>query len=274
MRHLPRRSTAALFSKVLGFLALIIASNETVAGIPITEGNNQQKSCLENRSSLYKIGKVLSGSAFLQVKDKHINLGKPLAPGDVVYYISLTDNSKKVYQTAKQIEIIDSSPLTPDVAITTDKNIIIAGTFVSSAGTRLDLINVGSGINHFFMPVNDAGYVCSDRLETKELVPQGMPTAYQDQPLKAVIVEDNLVKPKVTSIALSYSGGTGATVTFEVTVMINGNVKMKKTSSFDAFSSSANFGDLSLSFKVNDRDLTITSLNEPNEYMSWLAQLR
>lgn len=273
MKHLAKPSMVGV-RKILYLVGLMIVSSAALATIPITEGNTQQKSCIENRISLYKLGKVLSGSTVLKVKDKRIILGKPLAPGDVIYYVSLTDNNKKVYQTAKQIEVIDSSPLTPDVVIPVNKNIAIAGTFISSTGKRLDLINVGSGFNHFFMPVNDAGYVCSDRLETDNLVLQGMPQAYQDQPLKAVIEEDSLVKPKITSVAITYSGGTGATVSFEVTVMINGNVEMKKTSSFDAFSSSANIGNLSLSFKADAGQLTINSVDEPAEYMPWVAQLR
>lgn len=273
MKLVARRAASQVRYVVsIGILAL--GAQGATAGIPISEGNVQQKSCIGNRvDSLYKIGSVISGGTVLQVKDKRVNLGKPLAPGEVVYYVSLTD-AKKVYQTDKQIEIVDSSPLTPDVAIAPNTDIVLAGTFISSTGKRFDLINVGSGFNHFFMPVNDAGFVCADRLEVNKLVAQGLPQVYQELPLRSAITEDPLAKSKVTSIAITYAGGSGATVSFEVVVMVNGNVEMKKVSSFDAFSSQANIGNLSISFKAENGQVAISSIDEPAEYLPWLTQLR
>ena len=56
--------------------------------------------------------------------------------------------------------------------------------------------------------------------------------------------------------------------------MVNGTVEASKVSSFDAFSPTVQLGDLAMAIKVDGGGLTVTSLNEPTDYVRWLGELR
>ncbi|WP_342620447.1 hypothetical protein [Rhodoferax sp. GW822-FHT02A01] len=176
-----------------------------------------------------------------------------------------------MYRTEKQIEIIDASPLTPDIKLTPQDQLSIAGTFISSAGQKFDLIAIGSTFNKIYAMVDESGFICSERLDEK-LIGVGMPTTYQEIPLKAVIL--NPGQPRTVSVAVTFMGLTGASASFQVAVMVNGQLETSKVSSFDVFAPSISIGDLSFSMKAEDGRMTITSLNEPEDYSAWVMGLR
>ena len=163
--------------------------------------------------------------------------------------------------------------MTPDVKIIPEVPLPVLATFTSNSGRRYDLVSVGSGYSSFLTMVDDAGFLCSDRLDDK-FVAVGSPTAYQQEPLVAETADPGLTKPRTQAVAVTFLGLTGASVSFEVAVMVNGVVEAKKVSSFDAFSPTVQLGDLSLIIKVESGALTVMSLNEPTDFVRWLDELR
>lgn len=121
--------------------------------------------------------------------------------------------------------------------------------------------------------VDDAGFLCSDRLDDK-LVAVGMPTVYQHEPLISEAADTGLSKPRTQAVAVTFLGLAGASASFEIAVMVNGTVEARKVSSFDAFSPTVQLGDLAMAIKVDGGGLTVTSLNEPTDYVRWLGELR
>ena len=66
-----------------------------------TEGNVAQKKCGASRfQSLTAMGTLVRGSTSLNVTNRRLTVGKPLAPGEVVFYANLAEG-KKVYRTKK-----------------------------------------------------------------------------------------------------------------------------------------------------------------------------
>ena len=254
-------------------IAGLLAWGSAQAGIPVTEGNTPQKSCGAQRGhSLRTSGQVIPGNAAMTVKERRLNVGRPLNPGDVVFYVAMTEG-KKVYTAEKQIEIIDSSPFTPDAAITPQDEIDVIGTFMAGNGRKYDLISLGGGANQFFALVADTGYLCSDRLN-KGLVPVGLPTVYQEHPLKMAVIEPKLAKPRTVSVAISFVGVMGVTATFDVAVMVNGITEQRKTASFDVLAPNIQIGSMGLTLKNEDGKVVVTSLDEPADYTAWLMKLR
>lgn len=243
------------------------------AGLAVTPGNTEQKKCGASRStSLARMGNYVRGGARLTVDDRRLSVGRPLNPGEVVFYASLSE-TKKVYRTGKQIEIIDGSPLTPDIKISTADVLPVTGTFTAESGRRFDLIDIGTGYNRFTAMVNEQGFICSERLD-EQLVAVGAPTTYQEMPLTVAADEPGLIKPKTRSVAVTFLGASGASASFEITVMVNGVVEAQKASSVDAFSPSVKMGALTFTMKINDGKLLVTSLDEPSDFGQWLNELR
>ncbi len=257
------------------FIANLVICSSSYAAVPITPGNVAQKVCpIGSRlTSLKKHGTVVGGgSASAIVKDKKLGVGKPLNKGDVVYYVSMVE-ANKTYTTEKQVEIIDGSPLTPDVTIVPGQNYPIVGSFFSKDGRKYDMIPVGSRISGFLALVDDTGYLCSNRLNQKlEMV--GMPTVYQQLPLKSV-VEQIGSQPRITSVAVIFTGSDGATFSYEYSLMLNGRVLEKKSLSFDLFSGIAQIGDLRISMeKSSNGGVLAKSIEEPSDYHLWFSKLR
>ena len=258
---------------LISILASLAMTSPALAGLTPTEGNVAQKKCGASRAeSLTAMGTLVRGSTSLNVANRRLSVGKALAPGEVVFYADLAE-SKKVYRAKKQIEVIDSSPMTPDVKITPEMPLPVLGTFTSNSGRRYDVVSVGSGYSGFLTLVDDAGFLCSDRLDDK-LVAVGMPTVYQQEPLISEAADTGLTKPRTQAVAVTFLGLAGASASFEVAVMVNGTVEARKVSSFDAFSPTVQLGDLAMAIKVDGGGLTVTSLNEPTDYVLWLGELR
>jgi hypothetical protein len=238
-----------------------------------TEGNVAQQKCGASRfESLMAKGTLVRGSTSLSVTDRRQSVGKPLAPGEVLFYANLAE-AKKVYRTKKQIEVIDSSPMTPDLRIPAAAQLPVVATFTANSGRRYDLVGVGGGYNRFLAMVDDAGFMCSDRLND-QLVAVGDPTVYQQDPLVAEAADPGLAKPRSQAVAVTFLGLSGASASFEVAIMVNGVVEAKKVSSFDAFSPNVQLGDLSFAIKVDGGALTVSSLTEPTDYVRFLGELR
>ena len=258
------------------FVAMLIGGYvaiNAIAAIPVTPGNVPQKKCGTSRvDSLVRMGTVARAGTVFSVADRRLNLGKPLAVGEVLFYASLTEGTK-VYRTEKQIEIIDDSPLTPDIKVTPQDQMSLLGTFLSSKGQKFDLIVLGSSFSKVVAMVDDSGFICSDRLDEK-LVAVGAPTTYQETPLKAVIIESCVGKSRTVSVAVTYMGLVGATASFQVAVMVNGQVESTKVSSFDVYAPQVNIGDLNFAMKVEEGRMVVTSLNEPDDYSAWLMSIR
>lgn len=253
-------------------LSLMLATSAH-AGLTPTEGNVAQQKCGASRFEPLTVkGTLMRGSTSLNVIDRRQSVGKPLAPGEVLFYANLAE-AKKVYRTKKSIEVIDASPMTPDLRIPAEALLPVVATFTANSGRRYDLVGVGGGYNRFLAMVDDAGFVCSDRLND-QLVAVGGPTVYQQEPLVAEVADPGLAKPRSQAVAVTFLGLSGASATFEVAIMVNGVVETKKVSSFDAFSPSIQLGDLSFAIKIDGGALTVTSLTEPTDYVRFLGDLR
>ena len=255
--------------------ATLLLSLVAHAGLDVTPGNIAQKPCDEagRLIALYRVGTVIRGTGWTGVvKDKKTGLGNPLNPGDLVFYVALAD-ARKTYSTDKQIEIIDKSPLTPDVAMVPQVNYPIVASFYNKAGRKFDILSVGTNdLNSFFAMVDDAGMVCSSNLN-KSLVAVGLPTVYQELPIKAQVQE--IPNGKITAVAITLAKVDGATVSLDETVMVNGQVEMKKSYSFDAFSGNASIAGLNITFsKAGAGGITINSIDEPADLYLWAGKLR
>lgn len=261
------------YGRLIAMLIGGFAAINSIAGIPITPGNVAQKKCGASRiDSLLRMGMVSRAGPVYSVADRRLNLGKPLAVGDVLFYVSLTEGSK-VYRTEKQIEIIDDSPLTPDLKITPQDQLSIMGIYQSSKGQKFDLVLLGTNYSKIVAMVDEAGFMCSDRLDEK-LIAVGAPTTYQELPLKPVIIQTGMGKPKTTSVAVTYMGLTGASASFQVAVMVDGQVEFSRVSSYDIYAPQINIGDMSFTVKVEEGRLAVTALNEPDDYGTWLMATR
>jgi hypothetical protein len=268
----------SLSTKSLGaaFAALFVAT-PAMAGLSVTPGNVEQKKCGASRfDSLAAMGTVTSGSSrtTVDVIDKRLNVDRPLNQGEVAFYVSTTETTKtKIYRSPKQIEIIDSSPLTPDVKISPYEPLPVIGTFTAKSEHRFDLIGAGTRNNRFVVMVDESGFVCSERLDSQRLVAVGAPTAYQGQPLVAEMIDANPPRPHVQSVAVTFMGLVGASANFDVSLMENGLVEARKTYSFDAFAPAIQIGDLNFVIKSEQGKVTVTSLTEPDNYGQWLGFL-
>lgn len=250
-----------------------LATTYAIAGISVSPGNVPQKKCGANRvDSLMRMGRVAPAGSVFSVLDRRLNLGKPLAAGEVLFYVSLTEGTK-VYRTEKQIEIIDDSPLTPDLKVTPLDQVSILGTYLSSTGQKFDLINLGSSFSKVIAMVDESGFICSERLDEK-LIAVGAPTTYQEAPLRAVLIDAVPGRARVVSVAVTYMGLVGASASFQVAVMVNGQVETTKVSSFDVYAPRTEIGDLNFTMKVEEGRLSVTSLNEPSDYSAWLMTIR
>jgi hypothetical protein len=256
----------SIYTRLIALLAGCYVVTNAIAGIPVTPGNLPQKKCGTSRiDTLMQNGLVKPAGPMYSVVEKRLNLGKPLAIGEMVFYASLAEGTK-VYRTEKQIEIIDDSLLTSDIKITPADQLSFAGTFQSPKGQKFDLVAVGAGYNKIYTLVDEAGFMCSDRLD-RNLIAVGAPTTYQELPLKAVVI--NPASPRIVSMGL-----TGATASFQLAVMVNGQLETAKVSSFDVYAPSIAIGDMSFAVKAEEGRLAITSLNEPEDYSIWLMQVR
>lgn len=260
--------------KVLCLFLGTLCSVSAMAGVEVSEGNVLQQKCGASRfESLFKMGKVTLGRGAMVVNNRQVNAGKPLVPGEILYYVAMRE-AEKTYTTDAPIEIVDDSPLTNDVKINSNKSLSVIGSFTNKSGDVFDLVSIGQGFANFTALVNNAGFLCSDRLNSKTLVAEGAPNVYQKNPLKQTIAESQLAKPKAYSVAVSYVGTMGATVSLETAIMLNGMAESKQVNSYDIFSPAIEIGDLRISAKAEGGNLTVKSVNEPSDFYAWLQQIR
>lgn len=253
--------------KLAAILPLTAAASATAA-IPPSAGNMAQQPCEVSRvSSLRELGQVATGRNFM-TKDRKTNVGNLLKPGDLIYYVALVDGVK-YYTTPKQIEIIDGSPMTPDVALTPAAKYESLGIYKDKKGRSFDLVAVGG----FIVLVNEAGMVCSTRLDDR-LVSVAMPTVYQELPIKAVLDEAPVANPRRISIAVTVREMDAATLSLDMAVLINGKAQHRRTSTYDLFSGQAKIGDLELAIsRTGSGGLKIDSIAEPANYDLWIKQV-
>ncbi len=253
--------------KLAALLPLIVATS-AIAAISPSAGNMAQQPCEASRvTSLRDLGQVATGRN-LVTKDRKTNVGNVLKPGDLVYYVALADGVK-YYTTPKQIEIIDSSPMTPDVALTPAAKYESLGIYKDKKGRSFDLVAVGG----FIVMVDEAGMVCSTRLDDR-LVSVAMPTVYQELPIKAVLDEAAVANPRRISIAVTVRELDAATVSLDMAVLINGKAQHRRTSTFDLFSGHAKIGDLELAIsRPGSGGVRIDSIVEPANHDLWIKQI-
>ncbi|MEC4720451.1 hypothetical protein RY831_14910 [Noviherbaspirillum sp. CPCC 100848] len=259
-----------MFHNILKASALLpmLFSTAAMAGIPPTPGNVPQLPCEVSRvSSLHELGQVAIGRTFV-TKDRKSSVGNAIGAGDLVYYVSLVDGVK-YYTTPKQIEILDGSPLTPDVALVPAGKYESFGTFRDKNGRRFDLVAVGG----FTVMVDDTGMICSTRLNDR-LVSVAMPTVYQEVPVTATMGEAAAANPRRVSIAVTVREIDAASFSLDVSVLVNGQAQQRRTSTFDLFSGQAKIGDLEVAVSRGPAGgLKIDSLVEPADYDIWLKQI-
>lgn len=253
--------------KLVALFPFILAASATAA-IPPSAGNVAQQPCEASRvSSLREMGQVSTGRN-LVTKDRKTNVGNVLKPGDLVYYVALVDGVK-YYTTPKQIEIVDGSPMTPDVALTPSGKYDSLGIYKDKKGRSFDLVAVGG----FIVMVDDGGMVCSTRLDDR-LVSVGMPTVYQELPIKSVLDEAPIANPRRISVAVTVREMDAATVSLDMAVLINGKAQHRRTSTFDLFSGQAKIGDLELAIsRTGSGGVKVDSIVEPANYDLWIKQV-
>lgn len=253
--------------KMAAFLPLFLSTN-AMAGIPPSPGNAPQLPCEVSRvNSLRELGQVALGRSFV-TKDRKSSVGNSIGIGDLVYYVSLVDGVK-YYTTPKQIEILDGSPLTPDVALVPAGKYEAFGTFRDKNGRRFDLV----AVDGFTVMVDDTGMICSTRLNDR-LVAVAMPTVYQELPVAATLTEAPVANPRRISIAVTVREMDAASFSLDVSVLVNGQAQQRRTSTFDLFGGQAKIGDLEVAVSRGPSGgLKIDSLVEPSDYDLWIKQI-
>jgi hypothetical protein len=251
--------------------ACIFSSASVLAALTASPGNIRQPSCgIGTDVSVQRFGTVAFGSGATSiVKSKKTNVNTKLKAGDVIFYVSMNDANKS-YQTEKQIEIIDSSPLNPDIALTPDMQFRVVGTVVTRSGRSYDII----GVRSFFMLVDDTGFICSTTLD-RNFTGRGMPVVHQELPLKEIITEVSYPTARTTSAAVTFVSADGATFSIDTTLMINGKVSKKQSSSFDLISGEATIGALILNAaKDPEGSVLVRSIKEPSNLHLWAASIK
>jgi len=265
---------ASLFSGTL-IAVMSLTSALAHAAETISPGNTLQPACgIPNSLPEPPYDGITYYRQHYTVKTKSSGIGQPLASGGLVFYVNLTD-ADKYFVPKKRIEIIDKSPLNPDVALEAGQKYRVAGVYTNKDGRRFELLKEPSLAG--FILVREDGMLCSDRLARSQygnsyMLRTGMPQAYQELPVETV-VEEASNAPYTTAVSITAKEVNSAVAILETTILANSVQKLRKESAVDLLAGESNIGGLKVRLSRQGNKVRVVSIDEPSDWSKWLQDV-